>query len=141
MLVCLGIVSYFWSGECDVIRDKFVAIELGMTDRDVERLLGCTAHTYSSVAATGDLPPGEFKVGYWLGQDVTIMVHFHDCEVVYKQLAPKTNDIERREHSAIWRWVRRVFGSWQEEKVAETIYSSCSGSATHLRVPCEVNGS
>ena len=80
----------------------------GMSESEVEALLGGAAHEYAQIGVTGPNPPSpeDFFVAFWHEQNATVSIEFLNGLVLSKSIGPPGRRLSGAEST--WSVMRRL---------------------------------
>jgi hypothetical protein len=113
LLLSSGGIGWRLLAQSRVTEGNFERIEMGMTEAEVESLLGGPAAENNYECFLGALPTSDGVGGNWYGSDVTIHVSFLNNAVAMKRLRPPGREETTLDN---WWWstnhrFHRYFGS------------------------------
>ena len=103
-VVCIGcaIALVMGNGRSAITRANVERIQDGMTEGDVERILGQKGHTGDPPMISSRLPTAKGSMRIWTTNELVVVVDFKDGAVDYKACYRNSETIGDR----ILRWVR-----------------------------------
>lgn len=113
LIACLGLLGMHWqTGRKDRITPANIArIEIGMTEGEVEEILGVPAGHYNKTSPPVKIDPDDGRCKIWVGDSPGVALLFEKGKVakIDRVTVPREKTLRRAIHSSVHSWVERVF--------------------------------
>jgi hypothetical protein len=127
-LLAAGVVAYlhFTAPPPSISRDNYERVEAGMTEREVERIIGTRPGGYEVFYGPGDRLSQEWAdpegvVRWGNGYGILSVGYNAEGRVCTKQLEYNSHSVP--EHPELWPWWKRLFNRSVPERKPDIVYS------------------